>query len=162
MHPALRLSAALLIVISAAACGHKKKAVPPTADWEATAPKAGEVKVNIDAPAEYSEPTVYEQGIGLRAKASLARVVVSLENKTSDDIAVAPRDFALIKGKDKARDLVVISPVTADLASFRPLLLKPRDHGVFVFRVLGVVNPQGMGVVYNNPRQGIRLFVLIE
>lgn len=137
--------------------------------WEGSAPAAPTLPVFTESTEDlgenapdYSEPTAYHLGLGLRAVATANGFVISAKNKRQDEVVIAAQDLALITGPDHVKDLVLINPGTADLRRFTPLILKPGEQAAREIPIKYLSNTRGTRLVYNNPRQEIRFFVPVE
>lgn len=145
----LAISSALFL---GAGCAHRK---PRPVDKERE-----EYLVTVGDDADFEEPRFYDKsGLGIFATCAGNTLVISARNKGTEQMMIMQTDLALITGPDPRRDLVRVTPATADLSRFTPLILGPNERGTrrIPMRELGSLS--GMRLVYNNPRQEIRFFV---
>jgi hypothetical protein len=110
--------------------------------------------------AQFTEPSYFEQGVGIHATGQGSSLVVSLRNKTGKTIQFIPRDFAVITSA-KREDLIILTPSEAQIYTADVEI--PDGESAFMRADLRrAVDVAGKRLVYNNPRDGIRFFVEIE
>jgi len=170
-HIALAASTALLL----ASCGRSQKSATAEATAAPAPPVAtasGPVPMDLTKllppgeealeDANYTEPSRQVKGLGLHARGQQNTVIVSIKNNTGRQLALIPKDFALLTGRDPRRDLVFINANTADMKTFPAVMLEDDATFSFPLRMLAVPNVQRMALVYNNPRNGIKFAVPVE
>jgi hypothetical protein len=151
------------VILSTALHGCAKKPNLLEAEGEVQ-PKDIALQVRSDVPqgivATATEPTSYDQGVGIHARGSGQTLLISLRNKTGRTIQVIPLDFAVIAGPERA-DLIRISP--AEAAILMPdSELRDGELMLLQIRINRPVDLAGKRLVYNNPRDGVTFFVPIE
>lgn len=151
-------SFAILLMLAAIfiGCGKKTVAPPPLAQSGGVTVSSGMVIGN------WQKPTIYEQGIGLHARAEGPSIILSFDNGTETPLAVHPTNVAVITGADRQKDLVPLSLETADLRGFFAQEIAPRSSTVFRFSLREYPNPQGYRVVFRAPERGVQFFVPVE
>lgn len=121
------------------------------------------VEVIVGDDAYYRQPEQFDpSGLGLRAISMGPVVALSAHNRAPDQIAILRDDLAIITGPDPSRDLVRLNPGTAEVRNFTPLFLNQGERGALQFAMRDIPDLRGMRLVYNNPRQEIRFFIIIE
>ncbi len=121
------------------------------------------VEVIVGDDRLFSQPAEYDpSGLGLRAVSRGPEIIISAHNQNTEQVAILRDDLALITGPDPQEDLVLVNPGTAEVTDFTPLFLNPGERGVLRFTMRDHAALSGMRLVYNNPRQDIRFFVMIE
>ena len=177
LHSTRTLIAACLLFSMAGCVGKQTKAnkaeqVPATEPSAATAAPTEPVPLDLnkllkpgEQPLEdayYTQPAAYEKGLGVHARADGNVLFVSMHNKTRRDIALIPKDFALLKGRNPQTDLIFLNPQTADMKTFPAVMIKSGEQFSFRLRMTSAASLRGMALFYNNPRDGIKLVVPVE
>lgn len=149
--PLKSYSLIIALALLSAGCGRSQK-TPSPEDAEARRAALAEEQydIKVDSPLVYSEPSVFEQGLGLHAQSDGASVVISALNSSDGPIVVGPRNFALITGPDRTRDLIILNPTTANLRQFVPMRLKPGERGLFTFTLNEYRDLKGTLLIYRN------------
>lgn len=155
--PLLRLAACLVAVLIASACGGKSS-------QEAAPSKALEIPdLTVTAYGElaYTEPAELHDGVGIHAQARPGRLILSVRNRRPEEVAVVQSDLALITGKDPRRDLRILDQSL--VRAFTPIVLAGGDHNIaqVLFHDPNL-DASGMRLVYNNPRQNLRFYVIVD
>lgn len=164
MYRSLLILALTLMVCATTACGSKKKDPGVTKDD----PKdytlvAGTGAVTVNDDRDFTEPRVYDRSnLGIHALGNGRFLVLSARNKSDLEMRIQPRNLALIVGPDPKKDLIQITPLSADLKKVPPLILNPGERGVMRIPMREIGDLRGTRLVYNNPELNILFFVQVD
>ncbi|MBI1290153.1 hypothetical protein GC173_02755 [bacterium] len=148
------------LLAGSVSCGGKKADLKEEEATPSSAIKGEETLDVSGVVAQFTEPTHFEQGIGLHAVANGSTLVISLRNRTGRTIGFLPRDFALITSP-RREDLIVLTPMEAEIYSADS---EVKDGGKAFLRadLRRSVDLRGKRLVYFNPVEGIKFFIEIE
>jgi hypothetical protein len=111
---------------------------------------------------DFTQPIRFEKNLGLHAKGSGPVLIISMQNQGQESIKIIPQNFALITGPYKETDFIRITPGSADLSEFAPLLLSPGDQGTRRLSMTAVSNVSGTRLVFRHPEKKLDFFVPVE
>lgn len=163
LHPLL--AAALLTGACATASNNSPGATSPSSQAAAPPPPPPENRdfvTIVGGQDRWRAPSTVHQGVGLHARAEGSSLVISADNQRNQEVGFLPVDFALITGTDRQNDFHRISPSNANVKAVTPLLLPPGQRGVLTIPLRQPLPLRGSRLVYNNPRDGIQFFVIVE
>jgi len=145
------------LLVAGTACGGKKAPEVKLVD-----PEKIEVQV-VGEVGTFTEPTVSEKGVGMHARATDdGGVVLSIRNSTAEPIDVGFEMFAVIKGPNRATDLVPLNATTADITMFYPETIPAGGKSVFRFTLKPAIPMRGKRIVLQDPNLGLMFFTDIE
>jgi hypothetical protein len=111
----------------------------------------------------FTEPTSIEaDGVALHARAEGNVLILSFRNDRPDEVTVTLDDLLVLSGPDRQRDVHPLTPVTADIRAFTPIILKPGERAVRLIPMRLDFPLRGHRVAYYNRRQSIKARAVIE
>lgn len=110
---------------------------------------------------DYIQPQKFEAGLGIHARMDGRDLIISAKNDTNKELIVAYPDFAFIMGSTP-KDLLFLTANMADTKRFSEMVLKPGTADVRRIPIRIQDELRGRRMVYNNRRDKITFFVVVE
>jgi len=101
----------------------------------------------------YTEPTSFNDDIGLHARAARNVLILSWRNHRSGEIMVRAEDLALITGPDRDGDIHPFNTANVNMSRFTPLILQAGQSGVMAVEMRTPFPLAGTRLAYFNRRQ---------
>ncbi len=141
-------------------CGGKTPKVDPTT--EVLQKSKEEIQVSA-YNRDYTEPTSFQQGVGMHARADKSEIILSVYNRDQPSVTIELGDLALVQPGDPSQSLYKLGEQNAYRSKFNsPMILRQGEKSSRRILILQSMPLSGKRLIYNNPRERILIAVPIQ